>query len=164
MKIKTSALLLSAFFVSSVVAVNAVQDESVYLMDAFNDADIADYEQFDYEEDEVILMETREDKARIREAKRIEEQQRKAALAKEQAAEKLKVAEGKDKAQEEALKQAPIAEELADKDQQVALTTEQQLKNKRKALDLGPPIPPGSFGGGNGNGGPGSEQPAASPN
>lgn len=44
------------------------------------------------------------------------------------------------------------------------LTLEQQLNKKRKALDLAPPIPPGTFGGGNGNGGPGGAAVTASAN
>ncbi|WP_068546629.1 hypothetical protein [Thalassotalea crassostreae] len=46
----------------------------------------------------------------------------------------------------------------------VELTANQQLANQRKALDLAPPIPPGTLGGGNGNGGPGAGQQTASSN
>ncbi|KGJ97123.1 hypothetical protein [Thalassotalea sp. ND16A] len=44
------------------------------------------------------------------------------------------------------------------------VSTEDEMEQQRKALDLSPPIPPGTLGGGNGNGGPGAGNPSASKN
>ncbi|MDG2393898.1 MAG: hypothetical protein P8M49_10320 [Thalassotalea sp.] len=210
MKRKTTVLLLSLFFVSSVVAISSVNngsqmaiiadyDPSVedYAVDSYvqfdsnqanvneentytdtNEALVAQVESteqvdIDYQTDsDILLVESKEDKARLKKQKQEAERQRQAKLT-QQLNEETKIAlqkrlqqngePAKSLGTEQAVASAAQSEEInrltsqtTNQPQVAALTTEQQVTLKRKALNLAPPIPPGTLGGGNGNGGPGA--------
>ena len=155
---------------------------------AANDTDseeIASSEQYTTDSD-VLIYESKEDKRKLKQQKRELDAELKAKLTKQlneeallalekQLAEKGRPVTAQDKAQVEVvqaeqqpeLKQADVIDTLEPEnaDQQLAmLNTAQQLENQRRALNLAPPIPPGTLGGGNGNGGPGAGQFTASSN
>ncbi|WP_068546628.1 hypothetical protein [Thalassotalea crassostreae] len=155
---------------------------------AANDTDseeIASSEQYTTDSD-VLIYESKEDKRKLKQQKRELDAELKAKLTKQlneeallalekQLAEKGRPVTAQDKAQVEVvqaeqqpeLKQADVIDTLEPEnaDQELAmLNTAQQLENQRRALNLAPPIPPGTLGGGNGNGGPGAGQFTASSN
>ncbi|MDG1733852.1 MAG: hypothetical protein P8H39_12850 [Thalassotalea sp.] len=210
MKRKTTVLLLSLFFVSSVVAISSVNNGSQMAIIADYDPSVEDYavdsyvqvdsnqanvneentytdtnedlvaqvestEQvdIDYQTDsDILLVESKADKARLKKQKQEAERQRQAKLT-QQLNEETKIAlqkrlqqngePAKSLGTEQAVASAAQSEEInrltsqtTNQPQVAALTTEQQVTLKRKALNLAPPIPPGTLGGGNGNGGPGA--------
>ncbi|TRX57219.1 hypothetical protein [Thalassomonas sp. M1454] len=198
MKRKTTVLLLSLFFVSSVVAISSVNngsqmaiiadyesqqpvsDENSLTLD--NDevdaeqqvfTDSAEQETTNYQTDtDILLVETKEDKDRLKKQKKQAERERQAKLTAQLNAEAKQTLEKRIQQQGEPAKSlgtqtvvasAAQSNELSElpaqttvQPQVAALTTEQQVTLKRKALNLAPPIPPGTLGGGNGNGGPGA--------
>lgn len=185
MKRKTIVFLLSLFFVTSVVAISTVNNgEQVTLIGDYEQVELNETEESTNSnvvatetsedsnyvaESEVLLVETKEDKQRLKvqekQIKRGKQKQLTADLNKQtkQALER-QIAE-KGKPFTAANNQDVVIINAANKGlslqpskttQLASLTTEQQLAKKRKTLSLGPPIPPGTFGGGNGNGGPGA--------
>ena len=210
MKRKTTVLLLSLFFVSSVVAISSVNNGSQMAIIADYDPSVEDYAvdsyvQFDsnqanvneentytdtnedlvaqvesteqvdidYQTDsDILLVESKADKARLKKQKQEAERQRQAKLT-QKLNEETKLAlqkrlqqngePAKSLGTEQAIVTAAdsdltneLTSQTTNQPQVAALTTEQQVTLKRKALNLAPPIPPGTLGGGNGNGGPGA--------
>lgn len=205
MKRKTTVLLLSLFFVSSVVAISSVNNGSQmaiiadYEEQAINASNNQQPDNIEFESGEqlannaqfasqvdveqpndasyqtdsdIVLVETKADKARLKKQKQEAERQRQAKLT-QKLNEETKLAlqkrlqengaPTKSLGTEQAVASAAQSEEIneltsqtTNQPQVAALTTEQQVTLKRKALNLAPPIPPGTLGGGNGNGGPGA--------
>ena len=186
MKRKTTALLLSLFFVSSVVAISTINNgEQVTLVDDYQQNDQAEEltvldeptlaaeiseNHVDYVTDSaVVLVETKEDKQRLKvqekQIKRGKQKQLTANLNKQakQALEQQIAEEGQPLKAEKS--DEVVIAKAADNELSInpskpptlaSLSIEQKISQQRKALNLGAPIPPGTFGGGNGNGGPGA--------
>ncbi|MEW6996643.1 hypothetical protein AADZ86_02895 [Colwelliaceae bacterium BS250] len=197
MKLKSSALLFSLFFVSSGIAITIVKTDSTQnvfseqvatlpsINKPLNVAQLSNEPISDdsiaVSEDDILLVETQKDKNRLKlQTKALTRERDKGlteslnaqsnlALQQQLAQQGKPMVASKVASNVVALPASSVsltpqvtvnsvagnnpAELIAMNDTQ--LTPEQQLNEKRKALDLAPPIPPGTFGGGNGNGGPG---------
>lgn len=182
-----------------------VKDDGNTLLSTFSDANseqsvsidamqIAQYNandnspDFEATDSDIILVESREDKDRLKKQTKEIKRDNESGLTRQLNAEALRAyaeylakygTPGKEatssevaiaKAQKNnvaaSLKQptAGQSEQLLAQNTKIQPIAQQQITEQRKALNLAPPIPPGTFGGGNGNGGPGSGQPGASNN
>ncbi|QBY03151.1 hypothetical protein E2K93_01650 [Thalassotalea sp. HSM 43] len=118
---------------------------------------------------DVIILETKEDKRKLEEQRKVlirEEQSRLTQNLNEDARRKLEeqMAQTGEPAKSQATSGAAAAvaasqtlpeSDTTDAQQEVVAQNQPKTFDELRALDLEPPIPPGTLGGGNGNGGPG---------
>ncbi|WOH39009.1 hypothetical protein RI844_07245 [Thalassotalea fonticola] len=182
MKIRTAAFIAPLCFASSLLAVTSFKDnESLmkdYALESNIDDNVAQNElaNEDYLYSDILLDETQEDRLKLKEQQRQIAKEKQSKLTNQLNKEawlalqkQLQQAGEPAKSAEHVVVDVQKAEKLSvDGDSNeielASLTKSQPISEHQRVLNLEPPIPPGTLGGGNGNGGPGAAQITASAN